>query len=97
VSKSNRTQFNSTVSQKFNRSLDSLSTLGCAIEVLLPIAIVQARFGPDVAHPITDVRLYKGEGGGELYATDRFLNVKDSASLSKTLDPPSPTRKGILN
>ena len=66
----------------------TLSMLGCAIEVFLPIPTVQAHFDPDVAHPMTDVRLYpyKGEGG-ILHATDRFLNVKDSASLSKTLDP----------
>jgi len=50
--------------------------------------MMQPRFDSDVAHPITDVRLYTyREEGGELYAADRFLNVKNSASLSKTLDP----------
>ena len=39
--------------------------LGCAIEVVLPIPMVQAHFDPDVVYPMTDVRLYpyKGEGG----------------------------------
>jgi len=41
--------------------------LGCAIEVVLPIPMVQAHFDPDVVHPMTDVRLYPYKGEGVYY------------------------------
>jgi len=70
------TEFDSTVSQKFNRSVDSRnnhSTLGSGIQVLLPIAMVQACFDPDVAHPITDIRLYPYKGGGGVNYMQRIV------------------------